>query len=180
MYGGAEASLGAALDGRRDGVTVATKIWARSVDEGREQFQRQLAWYGGRIDVEQVHNLVAWREHLDWLEAERDAGRDRPDRRHALARVARSTSSRRRCAPAASSRVQLPYNPLERECEQRLLPLAAELGLPVIAMRPLGGGQLDDPRAAARASSSRCARSVSRRGPRRCSSGRCPTSGSTS
>ena len=75
MYGGAEAALGAALGNRRDEATVATKIWARSVDEGQDQFRRQLAWYGGRVDVEQVHNLVAWRAHLAWLEPERDAGR---------------------------------------------------------------------------------------------------------
>ena len=29
MYGGAEASLAAALEGRRDAAIVATKIWAR-------------------------------------------------------------------------------------------------------------------------------------------------------
>src|SRR3954447_4263400 len=75
MYRGAEQTLAAALDGIRDDVTVATKVWAQSVDEGREQFQRQLEWYEGRIDVQQVHNLVRWREHLDWLEAEHEGGR---------------------------------------------------------------------------------------------------------
>jgi diketogulonate reductase-like aldo/keto reductase len=75
MYGGAERSLGAALAGRRDQVTAATKIWAGSVEQGRAQYAEQLEWFGGHVEVEQVHNLVAWREHVGWLEAERDAGR---------------------------------------------------------------------------------------------------------
>ena len=74
MYGGAEAALAAALEGRRDRADVATKIWASSVDEGREQFRRQLDWYG-RIELEQVHNLVAWERQLEWLEEERAEGR---------------------------------------------------------------------------------------------------------
>ena len=73
MYGAAERSLAAALDGRRAAAIVATKIWTPSLDEGRMQFARQIEWFG-RVEVEQVHNLVAWREHLPWLEAEREAG----------------------------------------------------------------------------------------------------------
>ncbi len=141
MYGGAENSIGAALDGRRDHVTIATKIWARSLDEGRAQYAKQLEWFGGRIEIEQVHNLVSWREHVEWLEDERGAGRvGRIGVTHyspnAFAELAEAMRSGR------FDTVQLPYNPHERESERELLPLAAELGLAVIAMRPLAEGSL--------------------------------------
>jgi diketogulonate reductase-like aldo/keto reductase len=140
MYRGAEKALGAALVGRRDDITIATKIWAESVEEGREQYRRQLEWFG-RVEIEQVHNLVAWEEHLEWLEVERAEGRiNRIGVTHyaagALGRLAGALRTGR------FDVVQLPYNPHEREAERELLPLAAELGLPVIVMRPLGGGAL--------------------------------------
>ncbi|MEK6273906.1 MAG: aldo/keto reductase [Actinomycetota bacterium] len=136
MYGGAEESLGLALRERRAEATVATKIWAGSVEEGRVQYADQLRWFG-RVEIEQVHNLVAWEEHLPWLEDERDAGRiDRLGVTHyqaaAFDELARALRTGR------FSALQVPYNPLERECEQVLLPLAAELDVAVIAMRPLG------------------------------------------
>jgi diketogulonate reductase-like aldo/keto reductase len=140
MYGGAETALGAALAGRRDDVILATKIWTPSPDEAKAQLARQLELYGGRVDVEQVHNLVAWREHLPWLEAEREAGRiGRLGVTHyqasALGELADALRTRR------FEVLQVPYNPWERECEDELLPLAAELGVAVIAMRPLGGSE---------------------------------------
>jgi diketogulonate reductase-like aldo/keto reductase len=140
MYHGAEASLGAALAQRRDDATVATKIWADSVEDGREQYARQLEWFG-RVEIEQIHNLVSWQEHLDWLERERDAGRIG---RLGVTHYARGAFGE--LATALRTRrfdvVQLPYNPHEREVEEELLPLAAELGVAVIAMRPLGEGAL--------------------------------------
>jgi diketogulonate reductase-like aldo/keto reductase len=140
MYHGAERSLGAALDGRRDEATVATKIWTSSAEEGREQYARQCEWFG-RVEIEQVHNLVAWREQLEWLEREREEGRvDKLGVTHYAA------SSFDELAVALRTRrfdvVQLPYNPHEREVERELLPLAAELGIAVIVMRPFGEGAL--------------------------------------
>jgi diketogulonate reductase-like aldo/keto reductase len=140
MYRGAESALGAALEGRRDGTAVATKIWAGSVEEGRGQFRRQLEWYG-RVEVEQVHNLLAWREHVAWLEAERDEGRiDRLGVTHYSAGAFPELAEALRTGRFDT--VQLPYNPHEREVERELLPLAAELGVAVIVMRPLGEGAL--------------------------------------
>ncbi len=77
MYGSAERVLGRTLAGRRHEAFVATKIWTPSVATGRDQFAGQLGFYDGLIDLEQVHNLVSWHEHLNWLEGERDAGRIR-------------------------------------------------------------------------------------------------------
>ena len=137
MYGGAEAALGQALDGRREETTVATKIWTSSVEEGRSQYEAQRRFFG-RVEIEQVHNLVAWEEHLPWLEAEREAGRiDRIGVTHwsagSFAELERALRSGR------FDTVQLPLSIGEREAEHRLLPLAEELGIAVIVMRPLGG-----------------------------------------
>jgi diketogulonate reductase-like aldo/keto reductase len=137
MYGAAESSLSAAVRERRDDVEIATKIWSRSLEEGRAQFARQLDWFG-RVEIEQVHNLALWREHLGWLEAERDAGRiDRLGVTHynaaAFDELCEALETRR------FETVQLPLNPRQREAERKLLPLAAELGVAVIVMRPLGG-----------------------------------------
>jgi diketogulonate reductase-like aldo/keto reductase len=137
MYGASEASLGAALQGRRERATVATKIWAPTVAAGKAQYAAQRRHFG-RVEILQVHNLVAWQEHLPWLEAERDAGRiDRIGVTHydplAFEELEVALRTRR------FDTVQIPLNPLERECERRLLPVAEELGIAVIAMRPLGG-----------------------------------------
>ncbi len=140
MYRGAEGALAAAIDGRRVGVTIATKIWASTVAEGREQYAQQIAWFG-RIEIEQVHNLLAWREQLEWLEIERAESRiDRLGVTHYSAGAFGELATALRTGRFDT--VQLPYNPHEREVERELLPLAAELGVPVIVMRPLGGGEL--------------------------------------
>ncbi len=140
IYRGAEQSLGGALAGHREDAIVATKIWAQSVEEGREQYARQVEWFG-RVEIEQIHNLVAWRDQLAWLERERDQGRiDKLGVTHysagAFGDLAAALRTRR------FDVVQLPYNPHEREVEDELLPLAAELGMAVIVMRPFGEGDL--------------------------------------
>jgi diketogulonate reductase-like aldo/keto reductase len=137
MYGGAERALGHALEGRRAGTAVATKIWTASSDDARAQYEDQRSFFG-RVEIEQVHNLVAWAEHLPWLEEEKAEGRiDRIGITHwsagSFGEVERALRTGRFDA------VQLPLNLREREAERRLLPLAEELGIAVIVMRPFGG-----------------------------------------
>ena len=141
MYGHAETVLSRALAGRRSSVRIATKIWSPSVEVGRRQFARQLDLYGGMTDVEQIHNLVSWKDHLPWLEAERDRGTIQLigathydagafDELEAIMRTGRIDA------------IQIPYNVVERDVERRILPLAAELALGVIVMRPFAEGAL--------------------------------------
>jgi aryl-alcohol dehydrogenase-like predicted oxidoreductase len=141
MYGEAERVLGEALAPRREEAFVATKIWTQSAEEGRRQADRALGWFGGRVDLYQVHNLVAWQEQLSLLEELRGQGRVRllgathysPSAFGELADVMRTHRV---------NAVQVPYNPREREVERELLPLAEELGIGVVVMRPFAQGAL--------------------------------------
>jgi aryl-alcohol dehydrogenase-like predicted oxidoreductase len=141
MYGEAERVLGLALEGRREQALIATKVWTVSPEEGRRQVERALSYFGGMVDLYQVHNLVATREHIIMLEEMREAGRVR-----AIGATHYSASAFRDMAMLMRSgridTVQVPYNPLQREVEREILPLAEELGLGVVVMRPFGEGGL--------------------------------------
>jgi aryl-alcohol dehydrogenase-like predicted oxidoreductase len=141
MYGQSERVLGRALEGRRGRALIATKVWTPSVADGREQMQRALGFYEGRVDLYQVHNLVNWRGHLDTLEQLRDEGR--------IAAIGathyQSAAFEELQAVMRSGRItaiQVPYNPIQREVEAAVLPLAADLNLGVIVMRPFAEGGL--------------------------------------
>jgi aryl-alcohol dehydrogenase-like predicted oxidoreductase len=141
MYGAAERVLGRALSDRRDGAIVATKVWTESVADGRAQIDRSLSYLGGYVDLYQVHNLVNWQGHLPALESLREKGLITAIgathyRAAAFGELATVMKTGR------VSVVQIPYNPLERDVERVILPLAAELNLGVVVMRPFAEGGL--------------------------------------
>jgi aryl-alcohol dehydrogenase-like predicted oxidoreductase len=141
MYGHAERILGATLGGRRDAAIVATKVWTPDDDEAERQIDASLGFFGGHVEVFQVHNLVEWRTRLDQLERRRDAGQlDVIGATHWQQSALRDLETVMRTGRIAA--VQVPYNPHEREVERRILPLAAELGVGVILMRPFAAGGL--------------------------------------
>jgi aryl-alcohol dehydrogenase-like predicted oxidoreductase len=141
MYGRAEATLAKAISGRREQVLVTTKVWTEDAAEGERQAWRALELFG-TVDVYQVHNLVNLPAQLGLLERLKAEGRVRA----VGATHYREAAFEELAAAMRSGRLdmlQLPYNPLRREAEKLLLPLADELGLGVLVMSPLQGGVLD-------------------------------------
>jgi aryl-alcohol dehydrogenase-like predicted oxidoreductase len=141
MYGRSEDVLGQALAPVRRRSVVATKVWASTVADGRQQIRRALGFFGGHIELYQIHNLRLWREHLPALETERADGRVT-----AIGATHYSPSAFGELQTAMRSgrisTIQIPYNPREREVERLILPLAADLGLGVVVMRPFAEGGL--------------------------------------
>ena len=138
MYGAAAAGArGRPGRARATEALVADKVWTPSAAEGREQVRRALEWYGGRVEIYQIHNLVAWREHLPMLEAcARGAQSPLVGATHyadsafgELMEVMRT---------GRIQMIQIPYNAVDRVAEREVLPLAAELGLGVLVMRAAG------------------------------------------
>ena len=144
MYGSAAEVMGEALDtlNARDKLFSATKIWTGDGGATREQDRASRRKWGiERFDLQQVHNLVAWQAHLETLQQMKADGEVRY--------VGITTSHGRRhgdferiMEAEPLDFVQLTYNVLDREAEERLLPLARERGIAVIVNRPFQGGSL--------------------------------------
>ena len=141
MYGEAERVLGRTLKGRRERALVATKVWTSDEREAEEQIAAALRFFDGRVDVYQVHNMLAWRRRVDQLQRLKDAGHVR-----VIGVTHYSSSAFDEMLVAMRDprvqAIQIPYNPAQRGVEAKILPAAADLGLGVIVMRPFGEGSL--------------------------------------
>lgn len=141
MYGSSQPVIGYGLANLgAPPVFSADKVWTSS--DGPEQIEQSRRYWGvPRFDLLQVHNLVAWQDHLKTLYAMKEAGQLRyvgittsEGRRHDLFEEVMRTEP--------LDFVQLTYNIVDREVEERLLPLARDRGMAVIVNRPFQQGDL--------------------------------------
>ena len=142
MYRRSEQVIGAAMEGKRDKFQLATKVWCTGRDTAVRQMARSFELLKtDYIEVMQIHNLVDWRTHLPLLEEMKAQGKISviglthysPDALPEMAEIMRT---------GRIDSVQISYNVMEREVEDVILPLAEEMGVGIIVMRPVGAGQL--------------------------------------
>lgn len=143
MYGSAEHVLGTLLKRTQPGsLFAATKVWTDGKEHGVTQMElsRKL-WGVERFDLMQIHNLRDWQVHLETLKRMKAEGKIRY--------IGITTSHGRdhdELYRVLSNNpfdfVQLSYNIRDRAVESRLLPLAMDRGIAVIANRPFARGSL--------------------------------------
>ena len=144
MYGSSQAVIGDGLRtlGQPSTLFAADKVWISSGARGPSQIEEsRRLWDVPRFDLLQVHNLLSWEEHLKTLFAMKTAGQ--------LRYVGITTSEGRRhdlfeeiMRRQPLDFVQLTYNIVDREAEERILPLAADRGMGVIVNHPFQQGVL--------------------------------------
>jgi len=146
MYGHAEEVIGdlSAALGIRGKLFLATKVWTRGKESGIKSMERSMALLRTkRIDLMQVHNLVDVNTHLATLREWKDKGRIRYlGITHYEAGAFTDVENIMRSEKLDF--VQINYSLMERDAEERVLPLANERGIAVIVNRPFGAGDLFD------------------------------------
>jgi diketogulonate reductase-like aldo/keto reductase len=144
MYGAAEGVVGDLLaqTQNRSRAFLATKVWTSGKQAGLDQIKRSFALLQDRrIDLIQVHNLLDWRVQLATLRDLKSAGRIRyVGITHYSASAYVEVESVLRSETLDF--LQINYAMNDTAAERRILPLAADRGVAVIANQPFGGGGL--------------------------------------
>jgi diketogulonate reductase-like aldo/keto reductase len=144
MYGSSESVAGDACAelGICEPLFMASKVWTRGREAGIREMQRSIErMRAGRMDLMQVHNLLDVETHTKTLREWKAAKRVR------YLGITHYTSSayaevERWLKTKQYDFLQINYSIAEPESEQRLLPLARELGVAVIANRPFAEGAM--------------------------------------
>jgi aryl-alcohol dehydrogenase-like predicted oxidoreductase len=144
MYGRAESVIGDIATRLRlqSSFFLATKVWTTGKQAGIDSMERSMSrLQTKRIDLMQVHNLIDTDTHLATLRDWKEQGRIRylgvtHHNSSAFAEVEKILQREK------LDFLQINYSIMEREAEQRILPLAQERGVAVIINRPFGAGNL--------------------------------------
>jgi diketogulonate reductase-like aldo/keto reductase len=144
MYGAAESVVGdlSAELGLRERLFMATKVWTRGRDAGIRQMESSLRRMRvERMDLMQVHNLMDVGTHTETLKNWKQKKRVRYiGITHYTASAYADVERWLKAQPYDF--LQINYSLGERDAEKRLLPLARERKVAVIANRPFAEGAL--------------------------------------
>jgi diketogulonate reductase-like aldo/keto reductase len=144
MYNRSERVIGDVIDAGidRDQLFLATKVWTDGPAAGAAQMQRSADLMSTRIiDLMQVHNLRDTAAHMATIRAWQEDGRIRySGLTHYTAGAHEALA--REMSSFAPQFVQINYSLGEREAEDRVLPMAQDLGIAVLVNRPFRAGRL--------------------------------------
>ena len=144
MYNRSERVIGDVIEAgvERDQLFLATKVWTDGREAGVRQMRRSAELMRtGLIDLMQVHNLRDTDIHMATIRALQDEGRVRYN---GLTHYAASAHQALADAMVRFKPdfIQINYSLGEREAEERVLPLAQDLGIAVLINRPYQAGRL--------------------------------------
>ncbi|MGI6368727.1 MAG: aldo/keto reductase [Anaerolineae bacterium] len=149
-YGTSEERIGEAIRGRREGLVLASKSPARDGETFQAHLEQSFTRLGvDYIDLYQFHN-VATAEALEQVLAPggameaalraREAGR--------IGHIGVTSHNLQMAIKMADMGIfetmMFPFNYVTREPLQELIPLCQRNGVGFIAMKPMGGGMLED------------------------------------
>lgn len=148
VYRDSEKKVGQALCDVRDKVVIATKTLRRDAQSAATHIRLSLEnLRTDRIDIYQLHN-VSNEDTLGQVLAPGGAyGAAKKAKEEGAVRFIGFSSHNVKfaagvCRRGLFSTVQVPFNFIETEAAEELLGVAAEMGMGVIGMKPLGGGLL--------------------------------------
>ncbi len=144
MYARSETTIGELLaaDPPRTKPFLATKVWTTGRDAGIAEMQRSLDLLGvACVDLMQIHNLLDWRTHLATLREWKQRG---TVRYVGVTHYKAAAHAELEAVMRAESLdfVQVNYSLIEPDAADRILPLAADRGIAVLANRPFGEASL--------------------------------------
>jgi len=144
MYGSSEEVVGDLTNelNIEDYFFYATKVWTTGKDEGVRQMNDSFKkMKREKMDLMQIHNLVDWKTHIKTLSNWKENGKIRY---FGITHYTESAYDKLESILKNENPdfVQFNYSIDAREAENRLLPMAKDLGIAVIINRPYGGGGL--------------------------------------